>query len=203
MKLQDKELEKTICYKIGKFGDYELKREDLSKVEELNLSNRAFSGAEKNIDLSEIQALNNLRNISLQYFRIDDSIAQILNSLENLSSIQLASCEIDITKPFLNPAVKSISLEDCEVSDYSQIFGTESFRVIGDSQFRLKYLSGKENILRMYLQQCKVKDFRTIQECTNLETLNLDGSTVDDEKTLKALEGRIPVSRKEDYLPIR
>lgn len=81
-----KSLKKAICYKIGEFGDYELQREDLLKVEELNLNNRTFSGKEKDIDLTEIQALSNLKNISLQYFKIDDSIAEILNSLSNLSS---------------------------------------------------------------------------------------------------------------------
>lgn len=203
MELQDKELEKAICYKIGEFGDYELQREDLLKIEELNLNNRTFSGKEKDIDLREIQALANLKNISLQYFRIDDSIAEILNSLGNLNSIYLASCEIDITKPLSNPSLKSISFEACNVSDYSQIFGTESFRVIGDPQFRLKYLGGKENIERMFLQQCKVKNFESIAEYTNLQVLNLDGSTVDDEKTLKELQGRIQVSKKDEYLPIR
>lgn len=58
----------------------------------------------------------------------------------------MASCEIDIIKPLSNPSLKSISFEDCDISDYSQILGTESFRVIGDSQFRLKYLGGIENI---------------------------------------------------------
>ncbi len=106
MKLQDKELEKAICYKIGEFGDYELQREDLLKVEELNLNNRTFSGKEKDIDLREIQDLSNL---------------------------------------------KSISFEDCNVSDYSQVLGAESLRVIGDPQFRLKYLGRKENIERMVL----------------------------------------------------
>lgn len=203
MRLEDKEVEKAICYKLGEFGNYELKEEDLSRIEELNLSDRSFSGKEKNINLSEISQLKNLKNITLQYFKIDDSIAQILNSLENLSSIQFASCEFDITQPFLNHSLRSLSFESCDINDYEQIFATESFRVVGDSKFSLKRLKGKENILRMYLQQCKIKGFEAVRDCTNLQALNLDGSTIDDEKVLSELRGKIPVSKKEEYLPTR
>ena len=55
----------------------------------------------------------------------------------------------------------------------------------------------------MYLQNSKVKGFRSITDCGRLRSLNLDGSSVDDNKILEEIKSEIPVSQKEEYLPIR
>ena len=102
MRLLDKELEKVISYKVGKFAGEELEESDISKVEELSISNRSFSGKDKNINLAELINFQNIKNLCLQYFKMDDSTIDLLNSLQGLTTLQLASCEYNSEKQLDN-----------------------------------------------------------------------------------------------------
>lgn len=203
MRLKDKELEKIACFKVGKFGNEELDEDDFKNVEEINISNRKFSGEEKNISLQELTLFPNIKRMSLQYFKIDDSIAEILSGFSNLESLQLASCKLYLKSEIRNFNLKNLELNSCNIRDYSTIYAPNVLAIIGSDNIRLDRIKGKENIERMYLQNSKVKGFRSVTDCSRLLELNLDGSTVDDSKFLEEIKSEIRVSQKEEYLPIR
>ena len=203
MRLKDKDLEKIACFKVGKFGNEELDEDDLKNVEEINISNRKFSGEEKNISLQELTLFPNIKRMSLQYFTIDDSIAEILSGLSNLESLQLASCKLYLKSKIRNLNLKNLELNSCNVRDYSTIYAPNVLAIIGSDSIRLDKITGKENIERMYLQNSKVKGFRSITDCGRLRSLNLDGSSVDDNKILEEIKSEIKKKQKEEYLPIR
>lgn len=203
MRLKDKELEKAVCFKIGKYGNEELEEKDLENVSEVNISNRKFSGEEKNVSLEELRLFPNLNSLSLQYFKIDDSVIEILNSLKRLESLQLSSCCFKTSAKIYIVTLKTLQLNCCDIKNYSSLYAPETLTVIGSDNFRLGKISGKENIERMYLQDSNVKDFGTIAECVKLKSLNLDGSKVDNKAMLDELKSRIQVSQLDEYLPIR
>lgn len=203
MQLKDRDLEKAACFKIGKFGNQSLSEEDFEKVEEISISNRKFSGEPKDVSLEEMRLFPNIKRVFLQYFEIDDSIAEILNSLRGLESLELSSCKFCSNVQIRNEVLKSLYLNCCEIKDYSGLYATEVFSVVGSDSFRLDKLQGKENIERMYLQSSSIKGFRTIDECSKLKNLNLDGTKVDDNNKLEEVKKRIPVSHLEEYLPMR
>lgn len=201
--LKDKELEKAACFKIGKFGNETLEDSDLEKIEELNISNRKFSGEEKNISLEELSLFPSLKRISIQYFTVDNSVAETLNSLRELEYLQLSSCKLDSDIQIKSGALRNISLNCCEIKNYRGLYAPEIFQIIGEANFRLDKIAGKEHVQKMYLHNCRVRGFSTIDECINLRELNLDGSKVDDNKKVDELRRRIPVSQQSEYLPIR
>lgn len=203
MRLKDKEIEKMACFKVGKFGNEELDEDDLKKIEEMNVNNRKFSGEEKNVSLQELTLFPNIKRISLQYFTIDDSTAEILSNLNNLESLQLASCKLSLKSEIKNDNLRSLELNACNITDYSTIYAPNALAIVGSNNIRLDRIKGKENIERMYLQNSKVRGFRSITDCGRLKVLNLDGSSVDDKKVLEKIKLEIPVSQKEEYLPIR
>ena len=70
MQLKDKNLEKAVCFKVGKFGNQGLSEEDFEKVEEINISNRKFSGETKDVSLEELKLFPNIKRINIKYFEI-------------------------------------------------------------------------------------------------------------------------------------
>lgn len=203
MRLKDENLEKAVCYKVGKYGDEELTEADLEEVDELNISNKTFSGKDRKIDLEELSLFPNIRTLFLQYFTIDDSIMEIINSLPNLTSLQLASCKVVSKQGLENKNMKSLLLNCCSIKDYGKICAPESLTIIGEDNLKLDKILGKEEIQRMYLQSSNIKNFNDIKNYPNLQLLNIDGSKVDNSEALNEIAKKVPVSHKEDYTPIR
>lgn len=200
MKELDISIEKEICLKTEKAN---LEEEDLFQVEELNLSNREFSGKEKDIKLNGIEQFVNLKRLSLQYFLIDDEIIRILNSLKSLQELQLVSCEFKGKEALKISTLNRLLLYCCKIDKYESIYSPKMLRIIGDSNIKINRINGKHNIEQMYLNESKIKGFYSIKDYTNLKVLNLDGSSVDDSKILEKIKERIEVSCKEKYLPIK
>ncbi len=203
MKLKDKKLEKILAYKVGKFSGEEISEKELSSIEEVNISNRNFSGEDIGVSLQELALCPGIRNMSLQYFTIDDNIVDILNGFEFLDTVQLSSCKFIAKKKLKNPSIKCLTLNCCDIGDYDLISAPSVLRVIGQEDFRFDELEGRNNIEKLYIQASTVKGFSSITDCNKLETLNLDGSKVDDSTTLEELKKRIQVSQLDEYMPMR
>lgn len=204
MKITNKYFEEAIRHEISKLNiKQELTEEDLNNVEEINLSNKTFSGKDKNIDLLDLKLLSNVKNIYLQYFLIDDYAITIVNSLSKLENITFASCKF-INKNILeHPILNKMSIEYCDILDYATIAAVETFRILDSSKVRFEKISKKEKIVNLLLQNCDVRNFETVEECNKLKFLNLDGSKIDNKSVLKKLEGKIVISQKDKYLPIK
>lgn len=203
MKLIDKNVARAISYKVGKFNKEHLEEEDFLKVEEISLNNRGLSGKLCDIKLDDLSLLPNLRALTLQYFVLDDEVIDLLNSIPQLGSLHLASCTYRSNKELKNESIKTLILQSCKGSA-DKINGTENFYVVGQEEgCDLSKLKGKKDIKRLFIQKSKVRGLATITECANLETLNLDGSTIDDEKALESIKSRVKVSKKDNYTPIR
>lgn len=203
MKLKDREVEKVACFKIGKFGNEELENEDFEKVEELNISNRKFSGESKNVSLEELKLFPNLRRVSLQYFTLNDLAINVINSLQQLEELQLGSCKFENNDQLKNINLQSLFLNCCEVKDYTKIYSPKKIIVTGDEYFRLDKLDGKENLERIIFQASRVKGFESIRECSRLRTLTLEETKVNDKRVLEDIKGIVEVHETDEYTPIR
>lgn len=203
MKLKDQNVARAISYKAGKFNKEHLEQEDFLKVEEISLNNRGLSGELRGIKLDDLSLLPNLRALTLQYFVLDDAIIDLLNSIPKLGSLHLASCNYRSNKELKNERIRTLILQSCKVSS-DKINATENFYVVGQEEgWDLAKLKGKKDIKRLFIQKSRVRGLATITECDNLETLNLDGSTIDDEKALDSIKSKVKVSKKDNYTPIR
>lgn len=198
--LLDDEVDKLIKLNLKKY-DGILSDSDLKLVKELNLTNKTFSGKSKNINLDFLRFTNNLEKISIQYFDIGNNVIDILNSLNNLYSIEFSFCKFNFKNNLENKKLQSIYINCCSVKDYSKIKLTKSFTIIGENKLNLKILENKSNVENLSLNNCNINNFKYIKDFYNLKILNLDGS-VFDEKNLQNLNRNIEISNLERYLPI-
>lgn len=198
--LLDDEVNKLIKLNLKKY-DGILSDSDLKLVKELNLSNKTFSGKSKNINLDFLRFTNNLEKISIQYFDIGNNVIDILNSLNNLYSIEFSFCKFNFKNNLENKKLQSIYINCCSVKDYSKIKLTRNFTIIGENKLNLKILENKSNVENLSLNNCNINNFKYIKDFYNLKILNLDGS-VFDEKNLQNLNRNIAISNLERYLPI-
>lgn len=198
--LLDDEVDKLIKLNLKKY-DGILSDSDLKLVKELNLSNKTFSGKSKNINLDFLRFTNNLEKISIQYFDIGNNVIDILNSLNNLYSIEFSFCKFNFKNNLENKKLQSIYINCCSVKDYSKIKLTRNFTIIGENKLNLKILENKSNVENLSLNNCNINNFKYIKDFYNLKILNLDGS-VFDEKNLQNLNRNIAISNLERYLPI-
>lgn len=198
--LLDDEVDKLIKLNLKKY-DGILSDSDLKLVKELNLTNKTFSGKSKNINLDFLRFTNNLEKISIQYFDIGNNVIDILNSLNNLYSIEFSFCKFNFKNNLENKKLQSIYINCCSVKDYSKIKLTRNFTIIGENKLNLKILGNKSNVEILSLNNCNINNFKYIKDFYNLKILNLDGS-VFDEKNLQNLNRNIEISNLERYLPI-
>lgn len=198
--LLDDEVDKLIKLNLKKY-DGILSDSDLKLVKELNLTNKTFSGKSKNINLDFLRFTNNLEKISIQYFDIGNNVIDILNSLNNLYSIEFSFCKFNFKNNLENKKLQSIYINCCSVKDYSKIKLTRNFTIIGENKLNLKILENKSNVENLSLNNCNINNFKYIKDFYNLKILNLDGS-VFDEKNLQNLNRNIAISNLERYLPI-
>lgn len=203
MRLKDSELQKAVCYKLGKFGNQDLEENDFQKVEEVNINNRKFSGEEKNVSLEELRLFPNLKRISLQYFTLDDICTSILNDLPNLESLELASCNLESRNELAAKNLDYLALNCCRIKDYGKIVSPKRLTVTGDEHFRLDRISGKECVEAIIFQCSTVNGFGSIRECSSLKKLNLEETKVDDKTALEEMRRRIAVVELDKYEPIR
>lgn len=198
--LLDDEVDKLIKLNLKKY-DGILSDSDLKLVKELNLTNKTFSGKSKNINLDFLRFTNNLEKISIQHFDISNNVIDILNSLNNVYSIEFSFCKFNFKNNLENKKLQSIYINCCSVKDYSKIKLTKSFTIIGENKLNLKILENKSNVENLSLNNCNINNFKYIKDFYNLKILNLDGS-VFDEKNLQNLNRNIEISNLERYLPI-
>lgn len=197
----DEEVTKVIRFKLKKYND-RIEENDLKAIEDFDLSNKTLSGREKNIDLSFLALMPNLNRISLQYFKIDNDIVNILDSLKKLTVLELNFCGCYFNNKLENKNLLSLSLNCCKVNNYSNISLTKDFTVIGENKLNLQLLENKLNTENLYLNNCKIEKFDYIEYFSNLKKLNLDGSIVDQKKELKKLNKKVNISFLDKYLPV-
>ena len=197
----DEEVTKVIRFKLKKYND-RIEENDLKAIEDFDLSNKTLSGREKNIDLSFLEMMPNLKRISLQYFKIDNNIVNILNSLEKLTVLELNFCECYFNNKLENKNLLNLFLNCCRINNYLKISLTKNFTIIGENKLNLQFLENKLNTENLYLNNCKIEKFDYIEYFSNLKKLNLDGSIVDQKKELKKLNKKVNISFLDKYLPV-
>lgn len=200
-KISDKYLIEAINTSLKNYGSDVLQEEDLEKVEELNLNNKTFSGVNKKIDLSQIKELKNLSSLSLQYFEINDKNVDILQGLEKLKNIRLISTKYTAQKEHDLEKLDYIVLEFCKMeAGYRNIIMPRIVKIQDCGIVNLNEIQNKENIRKIVINNCDIKQFSKILEFTSLKSINIDGSKIDNSAILSEIQ--CPISFEKKCYPI-
>lgn len=203
MELKEKLLEKAIQYKVGKFKQEPLNELDLEKVTELSISDTTFLGKKLNIDLSEITFLQNLESLTLQNFEITNDIVTLLNQLPKLTHLQFSTCQLKNRNLLVPPSLESLYFENTDVRTLKFFTLPQILQITGAKYLTLRDFTDTSEIEFLYLQNCRVQGISNIHKLKKLKELNLDGSLVDNKKTLMELPEDVEISYSANGLPIR
>lgn len=199
--VDDNELRKIICYKIGKFSGEELTEDDLLSVRDIGISGKKLNGERNSINMQELRKLPNLEMLTLQQIELDNNLIGIINSIPKLKSLMIARCDV---KPHTNiniGNINSLTINGCSLGNDSLIYACENMTFI-EEEFSLDSLMRKEKLRRLVLSGCKIDTLKPLLTSDLLESVSLGRTTVSD-KSIEDLKNRVDVSEKDDDYPIR
>lgn len=200
----DKEVDKKVKYKLGIFDGSEPSEADLDKITEIIISNLNARGEEIGTDISELSRLRKLKTLDLKGFDLTEEVIRVIHSFPELVGLRLYSCHskepvhIDIEK------LKSLILDHCQSMNLSQMKLPESVLIVDCGMVDVSRLQGKEDIKDLGIKNSDIINSDSFREMSSLKSLNVDGSTLDDDEVVSKLRNkRIAVSNEFEYHPLR
>ena len=201
----NKLLERDIKLKLLKFDNNPLTQEDFDKITELSINNHTLSDIPKKIEISELSTLQNIYNLTLQHFHLGENELQILGKLQNMGILQIVSCKIDTKNTYAMPALEDLIISTCEITDKLGIVVPKHITINGlNTSFDLLSMEGLEKAEDVRLTNIKkIHNSSALLNASNLKTLMLDGSKVDEKSVIESLKDRVLISQEDSFYTIR
>ena len=202
--IQDNELAKRIGNQVKKYNTNQFLREELESVQEISLRNVDFTGKSLNINFEQLSELKHLKFIYLQFIKVDDSLIEIINQFSELKELYFSQCNIIGNKKFDLQQLEKLTLLFCENVNLDIFNMPEQLKISTkiDEKFDLNKVPDKIKIKILSVNNADIKSFKYINDFSDLESLNIDGSKVDEKDILNILKNKIEVSHKTSELPI-
>ena len=172
--------------------------EDLDKIEDLTLNKYKLNNSPNDIDLKELNLFKNLKTLTLINFNIRSKDIEAINKNKNLWAVQFSKCIFEDAIP-INTGVKYLIIDYCKEIKYELINNNRTTRIIG-ATVDLDLIKQTNQIERLFLQNCDIKNERTLLNYTQLKYLNIDGSRINSD-ILNNLDKNIQISYKTEYHP--
>ena len=172
--------------------------EDLDRIEDLTLNRYKLNGLENDIDLKELKLFKNLKTLTLINFAINIEDVERINKIEPLWAVQFSRCSFEGAVP-INTKVKYLIIDYCKYINYELINNNRTVRIIG-AEVDLSSIKQSDEIERLFLQDCDIKNADELAKFSTLKYLNLDGSKIDND-VLNNLNKDIKLSHKKEYHP--
>ena len=163
IELKSHDLKEFLYLKLGKNKEEALFDEDLNGIDELDLNKLDIIGEETDVTIEDIVFFNNLKNLYLSNFVLDDKCVSLINSRANLEFLQINNC-IFQNNENLKVNAKHIAIINSENIKLSKIEDTDNL----------------EKLHIVYLQNMDLNDLSEVVKIKGLVYLNLNGSQVED-----------------------
>lgn len=170
-KINDKNLLRIIKVKMC---TNELK--NIEDIEDISIQNINLMQHKLNIDLTEIVKLKKLKNISLKFFEITDSVIETINQLEFIETIEFSMC-IFRNKNVLSNKLKSITIYNCQNFNINMIntnISLEKLQIVHSGIININNLITFQNLKFLKIAHCNVTSIPNISELEHLEQLYLN-----------------------------
>ncbi len=147
-------------------------------------SDRNFS-----IDLSPIEKLQNLQELSLEMFPVSN--IEPLKGLKNLRVLNLSQTQVTNLKPIQNLTnIEKLTVTDTQISDLKplkKLIKLHTLSLYNTSVSDIEPLKGLFNLQSLTITQSLVHDLNPIIRLTNLKTLNINQTSVFNFEPLRRL----------------
>ncbi len=189
IEIKNKYLKKLIGYELNKNENSVIDREDLRKVKTIAINRYDLLGQGTNIELADLFFLTNLESCIISNYRITEKDIASLNDLTNLKTLQFSYCDFYHVMSKLNLNLNYLILETCKnvsLDIFSENRMIEKLRIIHDN-IDIREIEKFNQIRRLYLQKCEISNANRITNLKQLQYINLEKSTMDNEDILRIL----------------
>lgn len=165
-------------------------------IEQLNSLKELVIDYEYNLDLDILKYFNNLEELELRSFNIDENTINIILSMNNLKSLSFQLCTFETTKNIEKLNIEELHLDTCKMTDYSFVFemnklerltltGVEDLNILKlNSLTHLKYLNishtkctndvlNINGLEELFIDNSNILDLNFVLELPNLKVLSL------------------------------
>ena len=177
--IKSKELKRILEAKFDVFDFKDIKDEDLDSMEKLFVRKRKLSGEETDIDLSEIFNFKNLKELRLLGFELTNSDIKMISNM-GLESLALSNCVFEKVDSLNIPKLKDLVIYGGENVDLVSI-KSPKLLIIEDVNLDFSKLN-IDDAKQINIFNCEIANMDSLKKYTELEFVNLDGSTVKDTK---------------------
>lgn len=160
------------------------------EIEEINLTNINFLGNVLNIDLKEIVELEELKSLSLKFFDITDEVIDSINKLKKLNKLEFYMCEFKTTKA-LNPNINDLTFYCCnklQKDIFKNNTTMERLELTKSGTLDFNNLELYQNLKVLKVRDCSVISLPNISKLTNLESIYLNNTELQDDFDIKKMK---------------
>lgn len=205
IKIENQNLAKYIMFKLDKLEN-EFTEEELDKITEVVINYEDESDSSF-IFLEDLLKIKKLKSITLRNGEIYNDNYNIFLKLNNLSELVLENCEFEKVELICSLNLKSLSLINCEIKDYTFINALENLEeltIINGSieinkinkLHNLKYLQiSYSNVIdntklnipsleELYIDNTNINTFEFLKELNNLKTVSIDRTQYNNSKEI-------------------
>ena len=192
IEIKSHELRNRVCAapEVNKFDFEDVTPDDIKSVRCLFLPGTKFNGEPTDVDLSELVALSNLEDLTLNSFVINDRINSILEMLPSLRALKFTNCdfkdctEIKTSKPL---DVFCIKLgENIE----GKSFPRASKVVINNASVSFDSIKW-DDVKVARFEDCVLHGVSSLEEKDGIEEIEVIGTTLVGEKDESGVEEKI------------
>ena len=167
---------------------------------EITISNLNARGEKQGIDIAKLVESKKVESLDLKGFELTEETIQILNNIPSLTTLNLYSCSSSgkINADFRK--IKKLVIDNCKELDLSEIELPEEVLIVGCGPVYIARLSVGNNVKHLSIHSSEIINSCFFEKMKWLKTLNVDGSSLDNEEALKRL--KIKISNEFEYHPI-
>ena len=177
--IKSKELKRILEAKFDVFDFKDIKDEDIETMEKLFVRKRKLSGEETDIDLSEIFNFKNLKELRLLGFELTNNDIKMISNM-GLESLALSNCVFEKVDSLNMPKLKDLVIYGGENVESVSI-KSPKLLIIEDVNLDFSKLN-IDDAKQINIFNCEIVNMDSLKKYTELEFVNLDGSSVKDTK---------------------
>ncbi|TLS50791.1 hypothetical protein FE782_19035 [Paenibacillus antri] len=156
---------------------------DLEPFRSLTKLESLWLGSNRLKDISALEAMPNLRELTLYAWEERKLNAAPLYGLKNLKLLHIPNAGIENIE-FVNamPELQSLDVRGNPIGDFAPIAGLANLTVLslaGESVEDLSFVRTLENLKHLEAERTRIRDLTPLAQLVKLETLNLSGNPID------------------------
>lgn len=203
-RFKNNEIRIIVCGLLGKTENEPIYKEELVKIDRLNINPRIFKTPSLHVDLGDLYLFKNLKSLYIRDMYITDYHIQCLNQVPSLTYLQMNKCKFEnVTMQLYLPMLEGMSLVSTygiDMKFFNNLNNLKYFKVINSSVVKYKGLENLQKLEEVYFHNIVRVDLKRLLKLNGLKLLNLAGSSVKKEKYETILKTRVKVEHVSQYL---